>query len=105
MNKDKVELENKYGDLFEQVSAILFKHDIMRVNLGENTVEYDLEVGTILPKLLGAKGVHDVTLIIFQEFSKWFGEEWVPPLGSGVYKSMARDLWALQQDYINRPAS
>jgi hypothetical protein len=44
-------LKQEYGELFDQTSAILFRHDPIGINFEDNTGEYDPEAGTILPRL------------------------------------------------------
>ena len=48
-------MKRAYGPLFDEVSAILFEADPVRINFGNNfgnnTDEYDPETGTILPRL------------------------------------------------------
>ena len=50
----KLRAENKA--LFDEINEILFRHDPMGISFGDNTDEYDLEVGTILPRLREADG-------------------------------------------------
>ena len=42
-------LTGVYRQLLGEISAILFRHDPMRINFEVNTDEYDAEAGTILP--------------------------------------------------------
>ena len=93
MNKDRQKLKALYKELYVNVSAILFKHDIMGINFEENTDEYEPEVDTILPRLSDANDPDDVSLIIYEEFVKWFDEDCVAPKESTAYTAMAKDIW------------
>ena len=44
-------LKAAYGSLYESVLEALFRHDPICINYGNNTDEYEPEVGTILPRL------------------------------------------------------
>jgi hypothetical protein len=66
----RAELRRIYGDLFEAVSAILFRRDPMGINFVENTDEYEPEVGTILPRLRTCMTEADVRRVVHEEFSR-----------------------------------
>lgn len=44
-------LRVEYGNLFDSVAALLFRHDPVGINFDENTDEYQPEAETILPRL------------------------------------------------------
>jgi hypothetical protein len=69
---DRKLLKQRYGAVFDAVAALLFEADPMGINFDESTDEYELETGTILPRLAGAKSVDDVQTIIYAEFCRWF---------------------------------
>jgi hypothetical protein len=94
MGKDRKKLKAKYKELYGQVSSILFKHDMLGINFEDNTDEYGPEVDTILPRLSCANSIDDVSLIIYEEFLKWFDEDCIAPKGSTAYKAMATEIWA-----------
>ena len=55
---------------------IPYRHDpIGLASSGAPHDEYEPEVGTIIPLLRSADSVEDVTRIVYQEFSRWFGAE------------------------------
>ena len=97
----KKQMRDAYGQLFDDLSALLFRHDPMGINFEDNSDEYELEVGTILPRLRGAQGPDDVETIVRQEFSRWFGDSHVEasargPVGiSGRYPPLAREILQL----------
>jgi hypothetical protein len=47
-SEDRKAPRREYAGLYEEVEAILFRHDPAGINFGENTDEYDPEVSTIL---------------------------------------------------------
>jgi hypothetical protein len=66
--------KESYRELYEQLVQILHRHDpIGLIRLGAPHDEYELEVGTIVPRLQSAANAEDVTRIIYEEFSRWFG--------------------------------
>jgi hypothetical protein len=79
-----------YKRLFEDVRAILNRHDPMGlIAIGCPDDEYEPEVGTILPRLSRANGPADVEVIIAEEFLDWFDETLSPETTSAV----AADVW------------
>ncbi|NOT63801.1 MAG: hypothetical protein HOP19_26600 [Acidobacteria bacterium] len=82
----------EYGTLYEIVSEILFRHDLMEINFGHNTDEYEPEVDTILPRLKECSSALDVRKVIHQEFVVWFDAE---EAGSEQdYETIAQEVWA-----------
>jgi hypothetical protein len=69
-------LRIRYGDLFREASATLFRHDPIGIAFdNENTDEYDAKVGTILPRLVRCHSPVEVRRIVFEEFCRWFTPE------------------------------
>jgi hypothetical protein len=91
IKKDRAALKLKYGEFFANVSAILFKADLVGINFESNTDEYDPEVETILPRLSQAKCVRDVELIVHEEFCRWFGVE--ESFSVSHYRDVAEQIW------------
>jgi hypothetical protein len=84
-------LKAQYGKLFDAVSALLFRHDPVGINYETNDDEYELEVGTILPRLRGCSSVEDVRRVVFEEFVRWFGAE---TAGSEEqYAKLSTEIW------------
>ena len=71
-NDDRKRLSGAYKQLFDEVSAILFRHDPIGVNYEENTDEYEAEAGTILARLRADMTPEDATSIVHEEFVRWF---------------------------------
>lgn len=91
IKSERSELRRRYGRLFDKVSSILFEADLKGINFATNTGEYEPEVGTILPRLTGAKSVDDVALIVYEEFCKWFGDDEVGSVSD--YSEVAEQIW------------
>jgi hypothetical protein len=72
------ETRKAYKELYREIEEILFRHDLAGIAFEENKDEYDLEVGTILPRLKKAESETDVQDIVFDVFTNWFGNETIP---------------------------
>lgn len=82
-----------YGQLFDGVSALLFRHDPMGINFDFNTDEYDPEARTILPRLSDCRSEADVLKVVIEEFHKWFGE--AIRADKARYDLIATEIWKL----------
>jgi hypothetical protein len=65
------ETRKAYKKLYAEIEEILFHHDPVGIAFEENKNEYDLEVGTILPRLKKAESQSAVEDIVFEEFLNW----------------------------------
>ena len=83
----------QYKELFATVEAILFAHDPLGINFEDNTDEYDLEVGTILPRLKECRSAEDVATVVHQEFVRWFDGEDTAGSIEG-YRAAANEIWS-----------
>lgn len=70
--EDRRRLTGAYKLAMLEISAILFRHDPVGINFGGNTDEYDLEAGTILPRLRIDMTTEAATAIVHEEFVRWF---------------------------------
>lgn len=77
------------------MSAILFKGDPIGINFGTNTDEYEPEVRTILPRLVGCGSSQEAQRVIFEEFEKWFGVGHAGPIER--YDGLAQRVWHVWQ--------
>jgi len=68
-------LKAEYGELFDSITALLFRHDPIGINFDVNPDEYEPETGTILPRLRTCESSDDVLRAVHEEFSRWFGSE------------------------------
>ena len=87
----------EFGPLFQEVSAILFRHDPMHINAGFNSDEYDPEVGTILPRLKDCRSARDVQKVVYEEFEQWFGI----PGEREKYRLASLEIWSAWQRFEN----
>lgn len=93
--EDRKRLKGAYKALFEEASAILFRHDPIGLDFETNIDEYDPEARTILPRLASCGSAEDVQRVVHEEFSRWFAPH---PAGPAErYEAPARELWALWQ--------
>ena len=86
-------VERRFGSLFQEASAVFFRHDPIGINFEENADEYDPEVATILPRLYGCASAADARRVVFEEFRRWFGAETAGD--ENRYFAIAEELWAL----------
>ncbi len=82
----------EHGDLFKEVSALLFRHDPQTIAYPGNEDEYDSEAATIIPRLSECHNAQDCSRVIHEEFSKWFAGrvrslEYYQELGAAVFET------------------
>lgn len=86
-------LRADYGELSNSLAALLLRHDPIGINFDDNTDEYELEAGTILPRLRGCTSADDVRRVVHEEFVRWFDAS---TAGSEEdYTEVASDIWRL----------
>lgn len=94
--EDRRQLKAEYGELFDSVTALLFRHDPIGINVEVNPDEYQAEAGTILPRLRTCESSKDVLRGVHEEFCRWFGSE---TAGSAErYSQIADETWQLWKD-------
>jgi len=96
MKNSREQLKNQYPKLYVKIEQILFEHDLMGVNFGDNTDEYAPEVDTILPRLSSASKLEDVSVMIKEEFIAWFDDE-AKDISDDLYQSLANNVWNVWQ--------
>lgn len=84
-------LKAEYGKLYDEVAALLFRHDPEGINFETNTDEYEPEVGTILPRLRNCDSEADALRIVHEEFVRWFGADTAVPRER--YAKIAAEIW------------
>ena len=89
-------LKAEYGELFDSVASILYRHDPIGINFEVNPDEYETEAETILPRLRSCHTVEDVHQVVYEEFVRWF--EATAGSFEG-YKEIAEEIWQLCQQY------
>ena len=89
-------LKKVYGELYVQVSRLVREADpIGLIAIGTPKDEYDIEVGTILPRLREATSARDVQRIVHEEFVHWFGTEIAGP--PEIYATVSEEIWKTWQ--------
>ena len=92
---ERKKLKGDYKVLFEETSAILFRHDPIGLDFETNIDEYDPEARTILPRLPSCSSAEDVTQIVHEEFVRWFDRDVAGP--ASQYAEPAQEIWHLWQ--------
>ena len=97
--QERERLKKEYGYLFSEVSKLLFDIDPMGISFEDNFDEYDLEVGTILPRLWVIKEEERIESVVREEFQKWFdlggdhdlSDDTYDLITSGIHKILTQD--------------
>lgn len=92
MKNSREKLKNEHPKLYGVIEKILFDHDLIGINFGDNSDEYAPEVDTILPRLSSVSNSEDVSIIIKEEFIAWF-DDIAKDIDEKLYQSMANDVW------------
>lgn len=92
LRAERRRLKEQYGDQFEWLSRLFFENDPIGINFGDNTDEYEPEVGTILPRIAECEGAKDLERVIHEEFQRWFDEDTAGPRER--YSRIAELAWA-----------
>ena len=90
-------LRDKYGELYDRLTALLFRHDPIEINFEVNEDEYQIEVDTILPRLHKCHSRADVQEVIHEEFTRWFDAATVGPRER--YADIAAEVWELWRNF------
>jgi hypothetical protein len=90
-NSANNEARARYGRLFDDVSALLFRYDPIGINFETNTDEYNPEARTILPRLSQCQSETDVLRVVIEEFHHWFGDDIREDKAS--YELIAAEIW------------
>jgi hypothetical protein len=93
---DRRRLKRAYSALYEDLSAALYDADIAGINYGSNPDEYDLEVGTILPRVFDANDTAAIERVVREEFPRWFGHL---PNDSAKYEELAAEILRILELY------
>ncbi len=88
---ERQRLKAEYRGLFDELAALLFRHDPVGINFEDNTDEYEPEVGTILPRLRSCHSPDDVRRVVHQEFVRWFDADIAGP--EERYAKIATEIW------------
>ena len=88
-------LKEEYGELYGQLTALLFRRDPAHINFEVNENEYQIEVDSFLPRLGKCRSQTEVQEVIHEEFTRLFD-----PLTAGPrekYAQIAGEVWQLWQ--------
>ncbi len=58
-----------------EVAALLYRHDPIGIDFGDNPGEYHPEAQTIVARLHRAQSVADVGMLVHEQFVHWFGTD------------------------------
>ena len=97
LEEDRV-CREKYPRAYDELLALLFRHDPIGINFVSNTDEYASEVRTILPRLSCCHSADDVLTVVHEEYTNWFGDV------AGTrerYEPVATDVWKLWRHHLN----
>jgi hypothetical protein len=100
IREERKALKQKYGELYDSVAALLFRHDPISINFENNTDEYETEAGTILPRLSSCNSVDDAGRVIYEEFVRWFDRGTAGP--EELYDEIAKEIWRLWMNFRQR---
>jgi len=90
-----------YGEIFDAVVALLFRHDPIGINFEKNVSEYEPEAETIIPRLEGCRSSEEVLHVVHEEFIRWFGAETAG--AAKGYEQIAAEIWELWTQRSARP--
>ena len=76
------------------LEEVLFQHDPIGINFGENVDEYRPEAETITLRLPEASTMDDLLRIVHEEFVRWFGQSVAGPISR--YEDITAEIWAMQ---------
>ena len=92
---DRRRLQAEYGELFDLVAGIMFKHDPAHISLENFTDEHHPETGTILPRLRSCHSVTDVQLVVSEELARWFGTDATDNFKNDPsISAISEDIWS-----------
>ncbi len=95
--EERRRLRAEYHELYDDVAALLFRHDPVSINFQTNVDEYEPEVGTILPRLRSCRSAEDVRRVVCEEFARWFDADIARP--SERYTKIAAEIWERWQRF------
>jgi hypothetical protein len=85
-------MQTRYETLVAAVERAINDADpIGLIEGGAPADEYSPEIGTIVPRLVNAQNVDDVTAVLHEEFLRWFGDDTAGP--RQAYEPPARQIW------------
>jgi len=95
--KARKALIRKYGKLHAALTVLFAKADPIGIGIPATSNEYDLEVGTVLPRLKSCASPSDVQRVLYEEFAHWFTPDTAGTADS--YRVLAGEVWVLMAQY------
>lgn len=97
LDRKRRRLKLIYKEFYDEVAAILFRHDPIGINFETNTDEYEPEVDRILPKLRRVHSKEELLRIIHGTFVVMFYAD----IAGSVerYESIAQEVWETWGQY------
>ena len=71
--------------------AIDYADPIGLLEGGAPADEYGPEIGTIVPRVVNAQSIEELTTVLHEEFVRWFGDDTAGP--RHPYEAPARKIW------------
>ena len=91
-------MEPRYRTLVAAVERAINDSDpIGLLEGGAPSDEYNPEIGTIVPRVVKAQSVDEVTAVLYEEFLRWFGEDTAGP--RQTYEAPGRRIWDALLEY------
>ena len=84
-----------YGKFFDNIAALLFRHDPEDISYGRAST-YELEAGTIIPRLQSCHSPDGLCRVVHEEFCIWFCGRVRP---EDEFIKIANEIWELWQKY------
>lgn len=83
-------LRGRFGKLFDEVEAALFRSDPMGLNFEDNTDEYEFEARGIVPRLTACGSLEVVQDVLFAEFDPGISDH-------ARLMAAATEIWNIMQ--------
>lgn len=85
-------MKTRYKALVAAVEQAINDADpIGLLELGAPADEYSPEIGTIVPRVVQAQNVDEITVALYEEFLRWFGDGTAGP--RHAYEAPAGKIW------------
>jgi hypothetical protein len=85
-------METRYQSLVAAIEHAINEADpIGLLKGGAPADEYGPEIGTIVPRMVNAQSADEITTVLHEEFSRWFGDDTAGP--RQAYEVPARQIW------------
>lgn len=89
-------VRKEYGTFFTEIARILYEHDFLGLaTAGCPEDEYELEAGTIIPRLHETNTRDELARIIKEKFTRWYSLKSLGP--DEWFAEVAQDIWATWQ--------